>query len=134
MIVKDIFDKIETKTTIGKPLTPSTWIGEPKYYPITRIKITCGGGMGGSSWYEYVDRIPLDKFEDFTGKMLRVKTVDGNEKLINPNYVVEVDSEITMICATLNSQNPHFEKGLYEYRFLYRDGIKVKLADRYLGR
>lgn len=132
MIVKDIFDKIETKTTIGKPLTPSTWVGEPKYYPITRIKMTCGGGMGGSSWYEYVERFSLNDISDRPlGTMWRIKTVDGNEKLINPNYVVEVDSEITMVCVTFDSRNPHFEKGIYTYRFLYRDGTKVSLSDRF---
>lgn len=42
---------------LGKEFTPSEWDGEPEYLPITRIKMTCGGGMGGQSWYEYIHRI-----------------------------------------------------------------------------
>lgn len=73
---------------LSKKLTPSTWIGEPKYKLITRIHMTCGGGIGGSSWEEYVERM-----EEFpTNKIIKVKRYDGKELFINTSYIVKTEN------------------------------------------
>lgn len=73
---------------INKPKSPSVWVGEPKYLPITRLKMSCGGGMGGSCWYEYVCR--LEKIPSNT--MLNVKRYDGKSLFINTTYVVNAEN------------------------------------------
>ena len=119
-------------TLIGLPRTPGVWVSLPEYRPITRINMSCGGGMGGSHWYEYVERIDISKLENHgTSQLIKVKTIDGNDKLINLNYVVEIDSEVTLVSATMRSENHNFPVGTYEYRFLVRDGRKVKLVDHH---
>lgn len=110
---------IRKNTNIGFPRTPSRWEGDPIYTPVSRIKMSCGGGMGGSVWYETVERIDIETL-DFT-KPLIVTTIDGNKKLLNPRYIVMIDSEITMVTRTLYSFNPNFPKGKYEYSWLFRD-------------
>ena len=74
---------------IKKPKSPSSWVGEPKYLPITRLKMSCGGGsIGGSSWYEYVYR--LEKIPSNT--MLNVKRYDGKSFFVNTAYVVNAEN------------------------------------------
>ena len=108
---------------IGKPMTPSEWIGDAIYTPVSRIKMSCGGGMGGSSWYETVERIDIDNVD--LNKPLIVTTIDGNKKMLNPRYIVLIDSEITMVTRKLNSKNDNYPIGIYTYSWLIRDGEKV---------
>jgi len=52
-----------------------------------RIKMSCGGGMGGSSWYEYVTDIttePLDEFYE------RVTTLDGQVQRLGKPFIVNI--------------------------------------------
>jgi hypothetical protein len=126
-IIKRNFENIYTDDIIGKPMTPSKWVNdEPTYKPITRIKMTCGGGMGGSSWYEYVNRINMEDIRP--NDMLLVTDIDGRQKLLNTNYIVSVENDLTVLSALLDSRNDAFEIGVYEYRWLVKDGHKVKLT------
>jgi hypothetical protein len=54
-----------------------------------RIKMSCGGGMGGSSWYEYVTHIDSSDPNYET-----VTTLDGQTKRLGKQFtvtIVEVD-------------------------------------------
>lgn len=115
--------------TIGLPMTPSSWMGDAIYTPVSRIKMSCGGGMGGSSWYETVERIDIDNID--LDKPLIVTTIDGNKKMLNPRYIVLIDSEITMVTRKLNSKNTNFPVGVYIYSWLIRDGEKITFANSY---
>ena len=76
------------KTRLGRQKTPSRWVKEkPDYLLITRIKMTCGGGMGGSSWYEYVYRVE----EIPSNTIMKFKRYDGKEITINTSYIVSAE-------------------------------------------
>ena len=49
-----------------------------------RILMSCGGGMGGSKWYEEVTDI------DMEGDFIDVITIDGQNKLLGKQYVVKI--------------------------------------------
>lgn len=57
---------------LRKPTTPSTWKCFPEYTLITRVRMACGGGLGGASWYEWT---PLLTEKDV------VNALDKNEPL-----------------------------------------------------
>ena len=122
-----IDNRIYKKDTAGKPMTPSRWEDKaPTYREVTRIKMTCGGGMGGESWYEVVERID---FDDFTpDKFITARNWKGKEICINPNYIVKVE-QFTLASAILDSQNTNYKVGLHEYNWLVEDGHKIKLVN-----
>jgi hypothetical protein len=125
------FENIYTNNTIGQPMTPSKWVSnKPTYTPITRIKMTCGGGIGGSSWYEYVKRINMENIRP--DDMLIVTDINARQKLLNTRYIVSVENDLSVLSALLDSQNNNFEVGIYEYRWLVRDGHKVKLINDFM--
>lgn len=111
---------------LGKEYTPSKWMGNPEYVKITRLKMTCGGGLGGQSWYEYVYRqkIPSNQIAAFT-------RYDGKEIHINTSYVVEAE-DFTQVKATLDIsewcdvQHDHGER-IREYYVLIDDGKTLTL-------
>jgi len=133
---KNYFGSIYKKDTFGIPMTPSRWVSHNvNYMPITRIKMSCGGGLGGAQWYEYVERIPFDTFMENCDRTIAVKAIDGNDiknKLINLRFMVSAD-EFTVATMKLNSQNPNFKKGIYIYRVLLEDGHKIKLEDQFMS-
>jgi hypothetical protein len=59
--------------------------------------------------------------------MLIVTDIDGRQKLLNTRYIVSVENDLSVLSALLDSQNHNFETGIYEYRWLVKDGHKVKL-------
>lgn len=115
---------------IGYPCTPSQWIAEPEYKKISVITMTCGGGMGGSKWYEYVERIPphnkLNEIQTFT-------TIEGKEIRLNPQYMVKIE-DFTMVTVWYETTNQLFcregnRKSLLNKKFLIEDGQTVELID-----
>ena len=72
---------------LRKPTTPSTWKCFPEYTLITRVRMACGGGLGGASWYEYVYR--LDEIP--TNKIIEVKRYDGKTIRLNTAYMVSAE-------------------------------------------
>lgn len=127
------FKSVYKRSTFGVPRTPSRWISkEMNYIPITRIGMSCGGGIGGSQWFEYVERIELSVLETYPSSLITVTTLDGKEKLINRDYVVDAE-QFTVGWMLLNSQNPNFKKGNWLYRILLEDGQKVELDDEFMS-
>lgn len=119
------FDFLENPE-FGKEYTPSKWMGDPEYTKITRLKMTCGGGLGGQSWYEYVYRqqIPSNQIVAFT-------RYDGKEIRINTSYVVEAE-DFTLARAVLDIsewcdiQHDNGER-VKEYLVLINDGKTLTL-------
>lgn len=113
---------------INKPKSPSAWVGEPKYLPITRLKMSCGGGMGGSNWYEYVYR--LEKIPSNT--MLNVKRYDGKSFFVNTAYVVNAENYKLVITkldisAWASLSNQIIEETTEKYLSLIEDDEYVTL-------
>ena len=122
------FEYLES-AIMNKPKTPSTWIGEPKYTPVTRIKISCGGGMGGASWYEYVHKVT----EIPANTLVKFKRFDGKEFMLNTSFVVcaedftlaKVELDITAWKAL-----SHYSKGdnIETYYVMIDEDSILKLA------
>ena len=122
-------DSVYKKSFIGFPMTPGRWVSkEAEYVPVTRLCMSCGGGIGGSRWYEYVNRIPLDELAE--KKTAVVTTWMGKRKLINMSDVVEAE-EFTIAKAVYNSMNPNFAKGEYLVARLVEDGNRVVLKNEF---
>lgn len=116
---KNVFGKVFDRDVLGLPMTPAKWKGKFKYTPITIIRVSCGGG---SQWKEYVERIDFDILQkELPYSLIKVTTIDGEDKLINNNNIVEV-RHATMMEGLLDSYN--FPTGVYKYRFL----VKGKVA------
>lgn len=132
MIIKNDFEKKFNNGIIDKPMTPGYWLKEtPQYKNITRIEMTCGGGIGGSHWYEYVNEIPLKEIKP--NQMLTIITIDGEEKLINTNYVVSVDNSYQIVDIFYHSDNHCFEIGDYNYRYMSKRNENYELEDEYIN-
>lgn len=121
-------DCIYTKDTIGVPMTPSRWVGKPKYKKVTRLKMSCGGGMGGSTWYEIIDRIDLDELTK--NETLIVKNYEGDTIFLNRKYIVKA-IQLTLVTAILDSQNSNYPVGKHEYNWLVEDEKKITLIDEF---
>lgn len=127
-IIKNGFkDGLYTHDTLGFPYNPSNWSTEEEsVIPVFRIRMTCGGGMGGASWYEYV-RKGGDTLADVQAKMNsnpinRFKHYNDNGAiLISTNFVVSIDECCVHIKKGYN-ENPYYEKGWYEVHTLTKSG------------
>ena len=85
------------------PNTPSKFIGKAKVIKTKKIKMTCGGGMGGSVWDEYITDLP----ENIEHGLIKVTNYKGEKMTLNTSYIVKiVDSQIVVI--TTDSQNPTY--------------------------
>lgn len=129
VIVKVVtnFEEVSYDNTKGKPMTPSHWDKNGvSYKQVTEIHMTAGGGMGGSYWKEYVERIDL---EDLVQRSCIVaKTWDGKTIALNLNYMVKA-RQLTIASAVLHSENTNYKTGAYQYNWLVEDGHKITLVD-----
>lgn len=67
-------------------INDKTFTHPPKSKQVLLVKISCGGGMGGSSWNEVVEppeEIKPNTLQDF-------RTVEGEEITVNTAYVVKI--------------------------------------------
>ena len=121
------FKEVCKKETIGRPMTPSHWDAKGvTYKKVTQIEMTAGGGMGGSYWSEFIERISLEELS--CGNRIVVKKWDGEKILLNLNYMVKA-KQMTIASAVLHSKNSNFPIGPYTYNWLIEDGHKIKLVE-----
>jgi hypothetical protein len=80
---------------IYRTCNPSSFVSKEEIKDILKIKMTCGGGMGGSSWYEYVyDTKELD------GEIpVWVTNYLGERIKLNPKFMVKVN-KISIVKVT----------------------------------
>lgn len=125
---------------VGFPCTPSRWTGNPLYEKITVLTMTCGGGMGGSKWKEYVLRvknIPSNTTQEYT-------TLDGKKIKLNSAYLVKAE-DFTLVKIGYETSNSNFYPennvlgNAVPYKkwvpkqccFLIEDGQEVILIDEF---
>ena len=127
---KNHFDEILTSSYIFQPMTPSKWIGEPEYQNIMIIGLSYGGGVGGSYRKLYCKRINnvLDVVRE--NEFFEVNLIDGTKEIINRRFIVTIKSDYQLMTSYLDSSNPNFEKGIYQYNYLVPNGHKVTLRER----
>lgn len=128
MNVRKDFEKLYTESTLKRPMTPSSWVSKKmEYLPITRITMSCGGGIGGSKWYEYVERIPLEDLADGNTPAV-FRTWDGRDVLLNRAFMVKAE-QYTIASAVLNSRNTNFTVGEWLFCYLVEDGHRITLVE-----
>lgn len=92
--------------TLQFPGSPCRWTTGLRLKAISIITMSCGGGMGGAQWKEYVDRLPNILLEE--GRMIEVRdAVSGEAFAINPRFVVNI-SNCHMAEADCSSSNSNF--------------------------
>lgn len=69
---------------------------------INKVRMSCGGGMGGSTWYEYGKFKSTPKI----GELVEfVDAVSGETKSINPSFIVKVE-QVQLVKVTTDV-TPH---------------------------
>lgn len=128
---KDFLDKVhEGNVSMTYPMTPSRWlVTKPTYTNVLRVRISCGGVIGGAQWYEYLCGVT---FEDFTSaeRFVKAKNINGKELLINVNNIVEA-RPFKIALARLYSENDNFTKGEYTVRYLLDPKATAQLVNRF---
>lgn len=86
------------------PNCPSKWSSKPKVSKIIIVRMTCGGGMGGSCWNEYLkaDKI-IDGINDY-------ERIDGIKIAINSKYVVRVVYGMYIVKSSYIHYNENFKE------------------------
>lgn len=69
---------------IHAPVSPCSLVNK-KEQEVYKFKMTCGGGMGGAQWDEYV--ITKDPIRP-NSMLTCTDAATGEEKIINSNYIV----------------------------------------------
>lgn len=106
------------------PISTAKWISEPRYKKISRIRMSCGGGLGGAQWFEYVYRIG---YEDLNKKFIKVERIDGKEISINTSNVVDIE-DFTLVEAQYYNNGNFFPIGEFTAIGLIEDWQIVKLV------
>ena len=77
------------KIRIGLPCTPSKFVKRRDMLGY-KVKMSCGGGMGGSVWNEYLcNDVPEGSYQ-----IIRIEDYAGMPKSINTNFVVKSERVI----------------------------------------
>ena len=109
------------------PNTPSYFVGEVDIRRVKKVKMTCGGGMGGSCWYEYIlcDTMP----ENLSYGLINVVNYRGEKITLNTSYIVKIEGKQVANIIT-NSQNPTYG-GVKRFFYEIPCGETVELCNDY---
>ena len=125
---------MEIKTLKGNRIyltkTPANII-DSKIENVLRIKMSCGGGIGGSKWYETVK--PTDIIPN---SLITVETIEGETKLINTNFIVEA-VEKQLVIVTEVHQNSNFKETMgkkIDYYYLAPINVKIIINNKYFDK
>ena len=119
-------NKLDHKN-VGIPMTPGNWSSMPEYHKYLEVTMTCGGGMGGSKWKEYIEDQKLP-----SNQIIKVQDIGGKTFLINTAYVVKAEL-VTVVTAAYKSGNPNYPKGSYRVRWIIPDEWQgeIRLSNQY---
>lgn len=130
-----ITSKISKQYIINLPLTPASFTTKkPEIISENAaiLEISCGGGMGGSHWKEYV--IDFD-FNDLNRDgLIQVTLFTGETKFINTRNIVTAKPR-AIIRASVKHSNTNFKDNYWEMYFtIHKSDIKsVKLNESYFS-
>lgn len=111
------------------PLTPCSWVGKPKVSKVLDITMSCGGGMGGCKWHEYV--------EDDSVKegISNYKSIDGKVVCLNSRWIVKAEHRyIVRVTYVHNNGNFGETMGMRLESVFISDSNKVVLMNSYRAR
>ena len=80
---------------IYKTCSPSSFVGKEEIHNMLKIRMSCGGGIGGSSWYEYIH--DTDELEGETP--VWVTNYHGERVKLNPKFMVKI-TPISLVKVT----------------------------------
>lgn len=98
------------------------WVGEPKIHPVTVIEMTCGGGMGGSSWSECVERVE-DGFEP--NSLQQFTNIDGKKIILNTSFIVKIQNYQMVTVEEKDSHHNYY----YSIDLLVEEGEEIEIID-----
>lgn len=125
---------------VGFPFMPSNWgktmdDKSPKeecisVSEVAKITMTCGGGMGGAQWCEYIPKSQVKNLPE--QGFITVIDIDGNEKILSVRYIVKVEFFTMYNLQFFSAHENHY--GLNNRRFLVSLSNKrpqIQLLDLY---
>ena len=71
---------------IYRTCSPSSFTGKEEIHNMLKIRMSCGGGLGGSSWYEYIH--DTNELEGETP--VWVTNYRGEKVKLNPKFMVKI--------------------------------------------
>lgn len=74
---------------IYRSCNPSKFVKHEEIHGILKVKMSCGGGLGGAQWYEYIKEPCEGELEG--GSPVWVTDYLGEEILINPRFIVKAN-------------------------------------------
>ena len=108
------------------PLTPCRWVGKPKVNEVYNITMSCGGGMGGSRWQEYVvDSNVKEGLNEYT-------TIEGKTITLNGRFIVKAE-RFYLVRVKYIHANTNFEEtiGKEQELVFLSDTNKIRLVNEY---
>lgn len=128
---------MEKKVFICAPCTPANLV-KREFSECYKVKMTCGGGMGGSVWDEYLEYdIPPGET-----KIVTTKNIFGQSLRINTAYAVKSErvrivSEVWDTLPHANYSKERFDSHVTKLWYsleLFREAVFIKspVADKIL--
>lgn len=125
--------KLEKNYLITLPLTPAEFTTKKPVIVSKNgaiISVSCGGGMGGSFWKEYIiDFKPEMFFSSTCNHLVTVTLYDGSKKMINTNNIVDI-TPCTILRASVKHKNHNFTDN-YREMYFTSNGNPVSFVNEY---
>ena len=130
---KHFFDSVlDGKFMMERPMTPSKWNKEGydvKPITILNMRQWWGTSTGVDDLKQIlIERVDLTEIRDKRDVAL-FKDWKGEDIIVNLNHLVTARNGYSIITVELNSDNPNYEKGVYYYHMLMKDGTKIELKN-----
>lgn len=114
--------KIKSGDSIYLPMAPAQWLDNSfKRVNCMLVLMSCGGGMGGSSWYEFI------KPTDFNDGLIEVEGIHGDKFFLNTDFIVKV-SWCDFIMVDYYTTNPNFGEHSKTLEFVVDEGMNINLS------
>ena len=89
--------------------------------------MTCGGGMGGSVWNEYV----TTNCQIQPNQMITVKdAITGEEKIINTNFIVKVETVYFVTLTWNTTAHANYDRYTVKKR-IQTEHYQIPITDKY---
>lgn len=130
---KYFFDSVlDGKFIMERPMTPSKWNKEEydvKPVTILNMRQWWGASTGVDDLKQIlIERVDLTEIRDKRGVAI-FKDWKGEDIVVNLGYLVTARNGYSVMTVELNSDNPNYEKGVYYYHMLMKDGTKIELKN-----
>lgn len=119
--------KILKENKVYLPLSPSKFVNKEVIDALCII-MSCGGGMGGSKWREYVEPCHI---KDGLNEVHDI--VDNKDIILNSNFIVEIE-KVKLVKTTVIHNNENFKNTLgvpIDYWYVYYGNEDIEFVNEY---